>query len=277
VNRPPQTRVPDQRPRVTDPVRIGGPGGPWHPVRAGLALHGNAVVHTTRSDWAATRLTDTALRRLLGGDWPRYHRTADPVVRDRFLASRLALKHTAAAVVGTDPAELDLAYKPGGRPYLRGLDQIDIGLTHTGDVIAVGISRIGRIGVDVEPAGRRMDFRLLHRQVCTPAEYAALAGLPEPDRSAELLRLWTLKEAYTKALGQGLRLGFTEFGFGGGQLRTPGGHPAAGADWAFATYPVPGHHVLSVACHDEGLRPSPDTAARTMLDEAFCAAATERP
>ena len=29
-----------------------------------------------------------------------------------------------------------------------------------------------------------------------------------------MVRLWTLKEAYSKALGQGLRFRFTEFGFG---------------------------------------------------------------
>ncbi|TXS59580.1 4-phosphopantetheinyl transferase family protein, partial [Streptomyces sp. me109] len=51
---------------------------------------------------------------------------------------------------------------------------------------------------------RRPSFDLLHPYVCTPAEAAELAALPEDERTVRLLHLWTLKEAYTKALGHGM-------------------------------------------------------------------------
>ncbi|MFF3395079.1 4'-phosphopantetheinyl transferase family protein [Streptomyces sp. NPDC002669] len=260
--------------RITEPIHVSGPDGPWDLVREGMDLRGNAVVHTTWGEWLTGALADPSLRPLLGRDWQRYRRTTDPTIRFRFVASRLATKFTAAAALGTGPAELDLAYKIGGRPYLRGLDQIDVSLTHTDDLIAVGISRSGRIGVDAEPADRHMSFELLQSHVCTPTERAALAELSETERTAELLRLWTLKEAYTKALGQGLRLGFTEFGFGVGEggLLAPDGTPAARGEWAFTTRHVLGRYLVSVACHDSGLDTSRDTAARTMLDEGFMGA-----
>ncbi|WP_327358808.1 4'-phosphopantetheinyl transferase family protein [Streptomyces sp. NBC_01304] len=263
--------------RITAPVHISGPSGPWHKVREGMDLRGNAVVHTTWGEWLSVAVADPALRPLLGRDWQRYRNTADPTIRYRFVASRLAVKFTAAAALGTEPAELDLAYKIGGRPYLRGLDQIDVSLTHTDDLIAVGISRSGRIGVDAEPADRQMSFELLQGHVCTPAERAELDLLPEQEQVAGMLRLWTLKEAYTKALGQGLRLGFTEFGFGvdSGGLLAPDGTPAARDEWAFATHRVLGRYLISVACHDSGLDTSRDTAARTMLDEGFMGAVAE--
>ncbi|MFF3847900.1 4'-phosphopantetheinyl transferase superfamily protein [Streptomyces sp. NPDC002328] len=260
--------------RVAVPVHVPGPGGPWHAVREGMRRHGNAVVHTTWGQWLGAAVTEPALRPLLGRDWQRYRRTGDPAVRYCFVASRLAVKYTAAAALDTDPAGLDLAYRIGGRPYLRGLDQIDVSLTHTDDLIAVGISRNGRIGVDAEPAGRRMSFELLHGHMCTPAERARLQPLPEAEQAAQMLRLWTLKEAYTKALGQGLRLGFTQFGFDadGGALLAPDGGPAARGEWAFATHRVLGRYLLSVACHDAGLDSARDTAAHTMLDEGFMGA-----
>ncbi|TXS54763.1 4-phosphopantetheinyl transferase family protein, partial [Streptomyces sp. me109] len=37
--------------------------------------------------------------------------------------------------------------------------------------------------------------------------------MPEDERTVRLLHLWTLKEAYTKALGHGMRRRFAAFGF----------------------------------------------------------------
>ncbi|MFF7342128.1 4'-phosphopantetheinyl transferase family protein [Streptomyces sp. NPDC008163] len=264
--------------RISAPLHVAGPGAPWHLVREAMDRHGNAVVHTTWGEWLGAAVTQPALRQLLGGDWQRYRRTQDPTLRYRFLASRLVTKYTAAAALRTGPAELDLAYRIGGRPYLRSLDQIDVSLTHTEDMIAVGISRNGRIGVDVEPATRPMSYDLLQGHVLTPGERAALEHLPEEERAARLLRLWTLKEAYTKALGQGLRLDFTQFGFagGGGELLAPDGRPAADGEWSFDTHRVlGGRYMLSVACHDTGLAGSADTTVRTMLDTGFAGAVTE--
>ncbi|MFJ5999407.1 4'-phosphopantetheinyl transferase family protein [Streptomyces sp. NPDC092370] len=255
-----------------------GPGRPWHTVRARLEQDGNAVVTATWGEWLTAALADTALRPLLGPDWQRYRRTQDAAARYRFLASRMLIKYTAAAALRTDPAALDLAYKIGGRPFIRGFDQIDISLSHTEDLITVGISRTGRIGVDAEPAGRTISFEQLHRHMCTPAESAELARMPQDRQASELLRLWTLKEAYAKALGQGLRLGFTEFGFGldSGVLTTHDGSPASRGAWSFATHLVlSGRYLVSTACQDTGLDTARDTAAHTMLDQGITGAVEE--
>jgi 4'-phosphopantetheinyl transferase len=264
-------------PRITAPMHITGPRGPWQQVREGMDVRGNATVCTTWGEWLPTVVGDPGLRALLGRDWQRYRRTPDPVIRARFAASRLAVKYTAAAALALDPGDIDLAYRLGGRPYLRGFDQIDVSLTHTDELIAVGISRLGRIGVDTEPAGRRMSFELMQDHVCTFDEKQDLAVLPEQEQSAAMLRLWTLKEAYTKAIGQGLRLSFTEFGFGAGSpaLLAPDGRPAARGEWAFGTYHSLGRYLVSIACHDCGLDPSEDTRVATMLDDGFLGAVAE--
>ena len=261
-----------EQPGTGEPIHV-RPTGPWRRVQEQLTAHGNAVVYATWGEWLPTALTHPRLRRMLGRDWARYRRTADPTVRYRFVAARLLLKYTAAAVLRTDAESLDLSYRLGGRPYLRGFDQIDMSLTHTGDLMAVGLSREGRIGVDAEPADRRIRFNLLRTQMCTPTEAAELAPLAEREQAAEMLRLWTLKESYTKALGQGMRLDFTEFGFelGTGRLLTPDGTPASRGEWTFATHRVLGRYLLSAACRDEGLDSAHDTSVSTMLDPRFAA------
>ncbi|MFB7257546.1 4'-phosphopantetheinyl transferase family protein [Streptomyces nojiriensis] len=247
-------------------------------MRADLERDGSAVVFATWGEWLAAALVDAGLRPLLGRDWQRYRRTEDAAIRYRFVTSRMIVKYTAAAVLRTDPAVLDLAYKIGGRPFIRGFDQIEVSLSHTDDLIAVGVSRTGRIGVDAEPAGREMSFELLQRHMCTPAERSELVRMSRDRQASELLRLWTLKEAYTKALGQGQRLRFTQFGFGleSGALIAPDGFPASRGEWAFATHPVlGGRYLVSTACHDTGLDAARDTAVHTMLDDGFMGAVEE--
>ncbi len=247
--------------RSSPPVHVRGPGGPWQPVRSALAARGSAVVHTTWGEWLPAALTEPALRPLLGRDWDRYRHTADPATRHRFVTSRLVTKYAAAAALDLLPVEVDLAYQPGGRPYLRGAG-LDVSLSHSDEVIAVGVSRVGRIGVDTEPAGRRLDFGLLSEHICAPGELRALLPLPPRARERELLRLWTLKEAYSKALGLGLRLGFGDFSLsdGGTGLLAPDDTAARPGAWAFATHQVLGSHLLSVARHET--RPQPPHPSR---------------
>lgn len=257
--------------RIAAPIHVPRPDGPWPGVHENMSELGNSVVYATWTEWLPTVLTTPQLRRLLGRDWTRYRRTSDPRVRYRFVASRLLIKYTAGVALGTPPESLEIAYRLGGRPHLRGLGQVEVSLTHTGDLMAVGLSRIGRIGIDSERADRKLRLDLLRSQMCTPAEAAEIAGHPEDEQSGLILRLWTLKEAYTKALGQGMRLGFTDFGFslGSGRLLAPDGSPVPHREWAFATHPALGRYLLSVACHDTGLEPAGDLSVRTMLDQGF--------
>ncbi|MGC2997819.1 4'-phosphopantetheinyl transferase family protein [Streptomyces sp. G35A] len=94
------------------------------------------------------------------------------------------------------------------------------------------------------------------RRTARPASAAPRA------REHELLRLWTLKEAYSKALGQGLRLGFGDFSLSGGGtgLLAPDDTAARPGAWTFTTHRVLGSHLLSVARHDALPQPSPDPA-----------------
>ncbi|WP_405492740.1 4'-phosphopantetheinyl transferase family protein [Streptomyces sp. NBC_00096] len=254
------------------PVEVPGPDAPWERVLEDMARSGTAVAHARWTGWLPRDLDSPRLRASLGPhDWRRHGAMTNPAARARFVATRLLTRYAAAAVLRVSPEEVDLAYRPGGRPYLRGCDQVEVALTHTGDVAAVALSRRGRIGVDMEPLVRRMSYEGLRRLLCTSAERDTIGAMPEPERSDALLRLWTLKEAYTKAMGQGMRMGFTGFGFDqrSGDLVSRDGTPLSPGEWSFAAYPIQGTHLLSVAGHTAGWETSSDTAAGSMLDSGF--------
>ncbi|MEV5786608.1 4'-phosphopantetheinyl transferase superfamily protein [Streptomyces sp. NPDC052287] len=257
------------------PLHVAGPEGPWEEVHDQLAGRGHVLVHTTWGQWLAAALLDPGLRDLLGRDWPRYRQTAAPAGRLRFAASRMVLKHTAAAALHLPADALDLAYRPGGRPHLRGLAGTEVSLAHTDELIVVAVSRTGPIGVDAEPVTRRPSFDLLHSYVCTPAEAAELAALPEDERTARLLHLWTLKEAYTKALGHGMRRRFAAFGFSRDeQGRTVlADEPAGAPRWTLATHLVHDRYLVSAAHRpllpvETASRPAPHPLEETGLPPA---------
>jgi 4'-phosphopantetheinyl transferase len=260
------------------PLLITGPAGPWDAVRGRLADSGGVLVYGRLTDWLPSDPDDVRLRLLLGRDWARAQRMAHRQIRSRFVAARLLLKYAAAEVIETRPELLDLAYKPGGRPYLRGCDQVDVSLSHTDTVMVVGITRRGRIGVDVELADRQMAGTGTEDQACTPYELAMLNAMSENRRNGALVRLWTLKEAYSKAIGQGLRFQFTEFGFRLGdpraQVLRPDGSPGTGDEWTFGTCVVDRRYTVSVALFDAGFGDTVDTAAGTMLDPGMFEAMT---
>ncbi|MBT2479888.1 4'-phosphopantetheinyl transferase superfamily protein [Streptomyces sp. ISL-94] len=238
------------------PLYVPGPEGPWDEVGDRLDDAGRAVVCTTWGQWLTAVLLDPALRPLLGEDWPRFRQTPAAAGRMRFAVSRFVVKYTAATALDVPVDTLDLGYGPGGRPVLRGQGSgVEVSLAHTGELIVVGVSRTGPIGVDAEPVDRDISVGLLRGHVCTAQEGAVLDALPEDERRARLLWLWTLKEAYTKALGHGGRRRFSTFGFGldgGGRVvlteaaDAQAAEPVAG-EWSFATHLVQDRYVVSEA------------------------------
>ncbi|WP_156724679.1 4'-phosphopantetheinyl transferase family protein [Streptomyces apocyni] len=258
-------------PPIAHPLPADGPRGPWGPISDELARSGNVVVYGVLSAWVPKGAHQA--RPLLGRDWNRYETLAHPKMRERFLASRLLLRHTAAAAIDTTPDLVDLAYQPGGRPFVRGCDQIDVSLSHTEDLMVVGITHSGRIGVDVELADRKLAGTGSELQACTPFEKRQLDAGGDAVRNDNLVRMWTLKEAYSKALGQGLRFRFTEFGFAlneseGATLVRPDGTPVGGQEWRFGTFGVD-RYVVSVAVHDTGFGSRGDLSVGTTLDEGM--------
>jgi len=79
-------------------------------------------------------------------------------------------------------------------------------ISHTSSLIACGITMDTPIGIDIEEKKRKTAKNILSlaRRYFTPSEVDYLAKMPDPDaQQKEFIKLWTLKEAYVKALGRG--------------------------------------------------------------------------
>ena len=101
---------------------------------------------------------------------------------------------------------LPLAATARGKPFLPGGPAFS--LSHTRGFVACCFARELEVGVDVESVERTNDWRHLLDRVTSAAEAAHLEALPAAARQQRFYELWTLKEAWAKAIGEGLHADF---------------------------------------------------------------------
>jgi 4'-phosphopantetheinyl transferase len=93
-----------------------------------------------------------------------------------------------------------------GQPYVAAPpgSGLHISVSHSGDSVAVALSRLGPLGVDVESVSAT-SFDAFDAVALTDIERRTVARLPAGRQANEArTRLWTRKEALLKASGKGL-------------------------------------------------------------------------
>jgi 4'-phosphopantetheinyl transferase len=124
--------------------------------------------------------------------------------RRRWVASRMGLRTVLGRALGCDAAAVAFDLGAYGKPRLVGTTGLEFSLTHAGEAGLVALSRDGAVGVDLEHMERRVDAVGLALSVFSRAEQIELMALPEAERRDAFFRGWTRKEAFIKALGEGL-------------------------------------------------------------------------
>jgi 4'-phosphopantetheinyl transferase len=144
----------------------------------------------------------------------RANRYGTDALRDRYVAGRAALRQTLGERLGMAPADVDIRRGPRGRPRLEPPGDVDFNVTHTrGIALIAHLARPGfRVGVDIEAVDRTLAHDGLARKFLTAREREAIAGFDDDARRRAFLRLWTCKEAMSKATGDGISAPFDEIG-----------------------------------------------------------------
>jgi 4'-phosphopantetheinyl transferase len=145
----------------------------------------------------------------------RYRIAAD---RDRFTLAAVLLRAVTGRTTGVEASAVvvdrtcDSCGDPHGRPRLPGTD-LEVSISHSGDVVAAAITPAGPVGVDIEQLGS--GHTDLVTTVCTGSE------LRHVGTAADFYAYWTRKEAVLKATGEGLRRRMTSI-----EVTAPGARPA---------------------------------------------------
>ncbi len=184
---------------------------PAPPIRPGSLRLPDGEVHVWRATLSSRPGDLLELRSILS---PNERARADGfrAVRDRarFVAARSTLRRILARYIGERPEHLRFFYGPWGKPRLEPAaraQRIEFNVSHSGELALYAIADGRRLGVDVEtivPVTEN-DERL-SRSWLSEQELGEMSTMDASARTRRLYSLWTRKEAYLKARGEGLSL-----------------------------------------------------------------------
>src|SRR5664279_1947730 len=127
--------------------------------------------------------------------------------RTEYIVSRGMLRVLLAAYQRTAPDQLQFAYSEFGRPKLvadEATEQIEFNISHSGGLTLLAFARHHQIGIDVEEVRTNFDPTEIAENYFSQSERRILCTLPPKLRHEAFFRCWTRKEAFIKALGEGL-------------------------------------------------------------------------
>ncbi len=179
----------------------------------------------------------------------RAARMSNKTRHDHFIAGRALLRHclSAATANTVQPAEWQFVNGAHGKPAVKpGLPQLHFSISHAHGLIAVAISPVAEIGIDLERVTGNRDTSPTLDQL-THDEQAWLNRHGEAERWPAFLQLWTAKEAVSKATGLGCGLNFHDI-----EIDVPAGRAQClGGFLDFDRQTIEAHgatYCLSTAC-----------------------------
>jgi 4'-phosphopantetheinyl transferase len=172
---------------MTDPSMI------WSPPPADLVLEPEDVhIWRIALDQPSARLQHYA-QLLAPDETARAQRFYFERDRRHFTVGRGALRMILGRYAGIAPSQLQFTYTSYGKPALS-------------ELALCAVTRSREVGVDIEGVREMDDLPQIARQFFSANENAVLSRLPQEIQTEAFFTCWTRKEAYIKAIGEGLSM-----------------------------------------------------------------------
>jgi 4'-phosphopantetheinyl transferase len=155
----------------------------------------------------AVHAREKLLERLSDDERARHARFRFENDRDIYLVAHVLVRRMLARVSGAASDSFVFEAGEHGRPEIASPEaarRFRFNLSHTHGLVACAVTRVADIGVDVEYVERKVEILSVGNHVFSAIEVEGLAALSGDAQRERFFDLWTLKEAYIKAIGKGL-------------------------------------------------------------------------
>ncbi|MCA9970356.1 MAG: 4'-phosphopantetheinyl transferase superfamily protein [Anaerolineales bacterium] len=177
--------------------------------------------------------------------------------RRQFAVARGALRTLLGGYLGVAETAVAFTYTTHGKPELPGAD-LCFNVSHSGELALMAFARRRMLGVDVEAVRELQDAAGIAERFFAPSEVAVFRQVAPAWQPQAFFNCWTRKEAFIKAIGEGLSHPLDRFEVTlrpgePARLLTVDGSAAEAARWRLAAVdPAPGYIGALIARDWEG-------------------------
>ncbi|MBK8986640.1 MAG: 4'-phosphopantetheinyl transferase superfamily protein [Chloroflexi bacterium] len=176
----------------------------WRPPPDAFVLP-PGVIHLWRASLARSAETRQRLAQFLAPDElaraSRFYFERD---RQAYVVGRGLLRWLNGRYLSIPPSDIQFSSSSYGKPALAQGGDWQFNLAHSQGKLLVGFCRGAPIGVDIEQIRLPDEADALAQHYFSAAETAVFRQLPPAQRAEAFFNCWTRKEAYIKAIGEGL-------------------------------------------------------------------------
>ena len=165
--------------------------------------------------------------------------------RNRFITSRAALRTILGKYLNLAPEAVEFESGLNKKPFIKNGNQnnLQYNLSHSGDAILLAVAD-SPIGADVEFINNDFGYSEVLTDNFSSAE---VNYITETDSIHRFFKLWTRKEAVTKATAQGLDCDLRLLPGLEGTTVVAGGIIASNEDWVINSFNLNMQYIASVA------------------------------
>lgn len=124
-------------------------------------------------------------------------------LREAYILGRGVTRAILARRIGADPRALRFQYSAYGKPSVEGAGQWHFNVSHSGSLLVCALTEVAPIGVDIERVRRQPKAAAIAKRFFSAAEAQRVLAAPADSVAAVFSEIWTRKEAFLKATGEG--------------------------------------------------------------------------
>jgi 4'-phosphopantetheinyl transferase len=176
---------------------------------ANFSINDNAV-HLWRAPLTISTEEEDSFFALLNEDEKkRANRFHFPQHKRRFVAARGLLRQLLSYYLSSPPADIVILNQVRGKPYVPDAT-LQFNVSHSEEMAVFALANAFSVGVDIEMIKDDFNHAVAERYF-HPEEYAQVLSFPKDKQAAEFYRIWACKEAWVKAIGEGLHFPLADF------------------------------------------------------------------
>lgn len=125
--------------------------------------------------------------------------------RKRYIFFHAALRFILAQYCDTRPQDIDFVYNSLYKPFLKtNVHNLQFSFSHSDDLAICGLSSAPFFGVDLEHVDPKIDIEVCANAFFSDKEKKDLQHLARQEKVFGFYSIWTAKEAFGKAIGEGI-------------------------------------------------------------------------